>query len=308
MCSIGRQAKVISFLNMKGGVGKTTLTINIGEKLAEKSKVLVIDMDPQFNATQSLLLYRSIKSKEGNLIDDAEELVQQEITSAQYYEQLSNQKKTILQIFEDTNFVELKGEKSLDIEIIPNLYLVPGDLKLSKEIPGDNVGKAGVILDYLTEGNLLERYDYILIDCPPTWSILTHASLVASDYYVIPGKVDFYSSIGIQLLEEMIDKKVKNDSMYKRIGRELHRLGIIFTLVQKNISAERIRKDNLKNRHNNLNFFNSEFGYVPSLPNRVTMINEVKGNGNYTELVNSVDRITTELLQLIEKVEDGHEE
>lgn len=163
------------------------------------------------------------------------------------------------------------------------------------------------MLDYLTEGRLLEKYDYILIDCPPTWSILTHTSLVASDYYVIPGKVDFYSSIGIQLLEEMIDKKVKNDSMYKRIGRELHRLGIIFTLVQKNIRAEEVRKNNLKSRHSNLNFFNSEFGYVPSLPNRVTMINEVKGNGNYTELVNSVDRITAELLQLIGKVEDEHE-
>ncbi|ASS89020.1 ParA family protein [Aeribacillus pallidus] len=53
-------AKVISFINMKGGVAKTTLTINIGEELANRGKkVLIIDMDPQFNATQSLLLHRT---------------------------------------------------------------------------------------------------------------------------------------------------------------------------------------------------------------------------------------------------------
>ena len=58
---MANNCKILSFINMKGGVGKTTLTINIGKKLASLgNKVLIIDMDPQFNATQSLLLRYSI--------------------------------------------------------------------------------------------------------------------------------------------------------------------------------------------------------------------------------------------------------
>ena len=95
--------KVISFINMKGGVGKTTLTVNIGEKLASQGKkVLIIDMDPQFNATQSLLLYNT-RCNQNNPDSNEETVVEQEITSAEYYKQLSDYNKTVSYIGIDKN-------------------------------------------------------------------------------------------------------------------------------------------------------------------------------------------------------------
>lgn len=63
------KGKVISFINMKGGVGKTTLTINVADKLAENgNKILVIDADPQFNATQALLLEKQIQDTDSDVV------------------------------------------------------------------------------------------------------------------------------------------------------------------------------------------------------------------------------------------------
>ena len=199
---------------MKGGVGKTTLTINIGKKLASLgSKVLIIDMDPQFNATQSLLLYKT-RIQESKSEENEEVVVSQEITSSQYYKELSDRNETALQIFESSDVCE---KKILAKEIVDNLYLIPGDLNLSKEISGDTSGKVGAVYNYIEENNILNDFQYVLIDCPPTWSILTHSSLFASDYYIIPSKVDLYSSIGISLLEEQIDKKIRKDRVHEKL-------------------------------------------------------------------------------------------
>lgn len=298
-------AKVISFINMKGGVGKTTLTINIGDKLSKQGKkVLIIDMDPQFNATQSLLLY---KVKEGESVDsqlvessdDAseEKIVNDEIRSTEYYKELSEQKQTVLQMFESSNLAQPRD--SICKKISENLYLIPGDLQLSKEITGDTSNKVGAVYKFLTQNNIINEYNYVLIDCPPTWSILTHSSLVASDYYIIPSKVDLYSSIGIKLLEEQITSKIYTDPMYELSNRELKQLGVVFTLVHRNIKAEEDRMNHLKTKFPNISFFNNNFPHMPSAPTRFTMIEEVKHHSNYSELVNSIEKITAEILSKI---------
>lgn len=296
-----KNAKVISFINMKGGVGKTTLTINIGKKLADKGKdVLIIDMDPQFNATQSLLFYKS-QLKNKIMITDAEELLKQEEKSAEYYKKLSDNQETVLQIFGRTNVVFENKNPSLIKKIEDKLYLIPGDLNLEKEVSGDTVNKASAILDHLDKYDIKNKFDYILIDCPPTWSILTHASLIASDYYIVPSKVDFYSTIGISLLEEQINKKIMNDGLYKRIGRKLEFLGIVFTLVHKTIVGEQGRKAKIRENFNKISFFNTDFPYMPSVPTKFIMLNEAEGNSTYSDLVNSIDKITDEILGKIER-------
>ncbi|KEI87529.1 hypothetical protein N492_11190 [Clostridium botulinum B2 267] len=298
------KAKVISFINMKGGVGKTTLTINVGKKLEEiGNNVLIIDMDPQFNATQSLLLHRTqIKEISGSEVTD-EKLLDQEEKSAEYYKKLSDNKETVLQIFGDTNITSANKNPSLIKQIEKNLYLIPGDLNLSKEVSGDTVNKASAILDHLEKYNILNDFQYILIDCPPTWSILTHSSLIASDYYIVPSKVDFYSTIGISLLEDQINAKIMNDGLYKRIGRKLKFLGIIFTLVHKNIVSEQGRKRKIKESFKEINFFGTDFPYMPSVPTKFIMIDEAKTNSTYSELVNSIEKITTEIVENIERSE-----
>lgn len=301
MCS--NDCKIISFINMKGGVGKTTLTLNIGEKLAHQGKkVLIIDMDPQFNATQSLLLYKTrIQDKCHDSNEEKE--VEQEITSSQYYKELSDKNETALQIFEST---EVCKKNILIKEIIENLYIIPGDLNLSKEISGDTSGKVGAVYNYIDDNNIRDNYNYVLIDCPPTWSILTHSSLFASDYYVIPSKVDLYSSIGISLLEDQIDKKIRKDKVHKNLRGNLKRLGVIFSLVHRNIRAEEGRMNNLKNEFEEIRFFNSIFPHIPSAPTKFIMIDEVKENPNYSELVNAIEKITHELENIL--LEEGDNE
>ena len=300
---MANNCKILSFINMKGGVGKTTLTINIGKKLASLgSKVLIIDMDPQFNATQSLLLYKT-RIQESKSEENEEVVVSQEITSSQYYKELSDRNETALQIFESSDVCE---KKILAKEIVDNLYLIPGDLNLSKEISGDTSGKVGAVYNYIEENNILNDFQYVLIDCPPTWSILTHSSLFASDYYIIPSKVDLYSSIGISLLEEQIDKKIRKDRVHEKLRGNLERLGVVFSLVHRNIKAEEGRMEYLRKQFKDIEFFNNNFPHIPSASTRFIMIDEVKDNAGYSELVNSVEKIAYELVSRLSQ-EDSDE-
>ena len=300
---MANNCKILSFINMKGGVGKTTLTINIGKKLASLgSKVLIIDMDPQFNATQSLLLYKT-RIQESKSEENEEVVVSQEITSSQYYKELSDRNETALQIFESSDVCE---KKILAKEIVDNLYLIPGDLNLSKEISGDTSGKVGAVYNYIEENNILNDFQYVLIDCPPIWSILTHSSLFASDYYIIPSKVDLYSSIGISLLEEQIDKKIRKDRVHEKLRGNLERLGVVFSLVHRNIKAEEGRMEYLRKQFKDIEFFNNNFPHIPSASTRFIMIDEVKDNAGYSELVNSVEKITYELVSRLSQ-EDSDE-
>ncbi|HBE9816197.1 ParA family protein [Clostridioides difficile] len=295
------KATVISFINMKGGVGKTTLTINVGKKLSDLGhKVLIVDMDPQFNATQSLLLYKTQYSC-GNLEDDNEEhIFEQEMKSSEFYKLLSDRKETVLQMFESSCITE--EPTSTIKQIVKNLYLIPGDLRLLKEVSGDNTNKFSTVTKYFKKNNILDEFEYILIDCSPTWSILTHSSLFASDYYVIPSKIDLYSSIGINLLEEQINKKIREEE-YVSKEKEIRRLGIIFTLVNRNIRTEEKIRNNLKNDFSDIEFFENDFPYIPSASTRFIMIDEVKHNSIYSELVNSVEKITEELKTKLQEME-----
>lgn len=281
---------------MKGGVGKTTLTINIGNELAKNYKVLIVDMDPQFNATQSLLFHKTRIAHTESSEPVEEVLVKQEIKSSEDYKILSLNKETVLQLFEKTNIDKPLSNPSLAQKISNNLYLIPGDLKIAKEISGDTANKVGVLVKHFRDNDILRDYDYVLIDCPPTWSILTHSSLFASDYYVIPSKVDLYSSIGIQLLEELINEKLRNDTVYIMTDKKLIRLGVVFTLVHRSVKAEEGRMSYLKEQFKEIDFFTSDFPHMPSVPTKIIMIDEVRGQSNYSELVNSVEKISVELI------------
>ncbi|MFZ4452047.1 ParA family protein [Salibacterium aidingense] len=295
------KGKVISFINMKGGVAKTTLTINIGNELAKQgNKVLIVDMDPQFNATQSLLLHRvrnlQEDSSENNENEAEAETIDQEIKSSQEYEKLSNEKQTVLQFFEPSNVSQPIDNPSLVQEIVQNLYLIPGDLTMAKQISGDTANKVGAVIEHFNKHNITYDYDFVLIDCPPTWSILTHSSLFASDYYIIPSKVDLYSSIGIELLEEQISEKILNDAVFNLTERDLKSLGIIFTLVHRSVKSEEDRMDLLKRNFPDKNFFNSNLPHMPSIPTKFVMFEEGRRNSVYNHLINAIEKITSELL------------
>ncbi|WP_249727585.1 ParA family protein, partial [Bacillus paralicheniformis] len=88
--------------------------------------------------------------------------------------------------------VEPLESPNLIYNIKENLEFIPGDLDLFESLYGDTSGKHNV-LDYHFEAHdFRNNYQYIIIDCPPNWTILTQASLFVSDYYIIPSKVDLF--------------------------------------------------------------------------------------------------------------------
>ncbi|MFT5165625.1 MAG: chromosome partitioning protein [Saprospiraceae bacterium] len=178
--------KIISLLNHKGGVGKTTSAINIGAGLVELGKrALLIDLDPQANLTLSLGIPR--------------------------------QKVTI--------YEALRGEAELE----PYSYkegfdVVTSSLDLSSaEMELINEAGREYILRELFE-TVIEDYDYIIIDCPPSLGLLTLNALTCSDYVYIPLQTEFLALQGLAKIKQIIDK------VRFRLNKKLQIGGVIATM------------------------------------------------------------------------------
>lgn len=213
---------VIAFLNMKGGVCKTSLCKEIAFYLSEKGgkKVLVIDVDPQSNCTQSFFERFHILEKKVLTKDDFDDL------------------PSIQKIF-SPNIGRL-DEAELDeviLELTDNLHIVPGELRTIFMDRETATGAAEQrLLNFIEDNNLKKEYDFILVDCPPTYSFYTTAALLASDLYIIPVTPDAYSLLGVDLLGEVIEHLKSNYKANFQI-HPLDNLGIIFTKIPKNPSS-----------------------------------------------------------------------
>lgn len=208
--------KVISFVNMKGGVGKTTLAVNIADFLTKRNlkKVLLIDVDPQFNATQCLL------------------------NGEDYVEYLNKKGTTVIDIFDygktTTSVVSgISEKKALTYdEIHPystnrGFDLVPSRLDLFRFEMAPGQGTENKLKNYLNHLRKQDEYDICIIDCPPTPSVWMTSALLASDYYLIPSKPDPISMTGLDLLEGIIKERKDN------YGCGCKCAGLILTIVEK---------------------------------------------------------------------------
>lgn len=206
--------KVVSFINMKGGVGKTTLCIGIGEYLANycNKKILFIDLDPQFNTTQTLV-------NEFDLEDEY-------ITN---YSDGTNQ-RTVMRLFETQQTIakrlDLPGPDEVLVHLNENMDLLPGTINLILVETDKDGSKAKKVKKFIQKNSLKDKYDFIFIDCPPTISVYTDAALIASDFYLVPIRIDRYSILGIKLLKQVIDRLDDNEN----IG--IKPLGIVYTMVK----------------------------------------------------------------------------
>lgn len=177
---------VISLLNHKGGVGKTTSAINIGAGLAKLGKrVLLIDLDPQANLTLALGVPR------------------------QPY----------------TIYEALRGESEL----------IPANMKTNLDVVTSHLNLSGAEMELINEAGrelilrelifpLRDKYDYILIDCPPSLGLLTLNALTSSDFVYIPLQTEFLAVQGLTKIKQVIQK------VRMRLNRSLEIGGVIATM------------------------------------------------------------------------------
>lgn len=212
--------QVISFLNMKGGVGKTTLAVNIAYGLAwvHKKNVLVVDADPQFNATQYLLgadnYLQHLESKKGTLHDI-------------FLPKRPGPLRTVPGTAKKINKARMPLSECICAIVSENhrgkLDLIPSTLELW-EIDTSRRGTETRLSSFLKEK--ATGYDYVIVDCPPTISIFMQAAILASDKYVVPIKPDPLSVIGLPLLEHWLEEFADD------FGVRLPSVGLVFTLVR----------------------------------------------------------------------------
>lgn len=193
--------KIIAFSNQKGGIGKTTSAINVAASLAVLGKkVLICDLDPQGNATSGVGV-----SKKGDL--------------PSVYDALIGEKRL------DEVIVETKFE---NLSIAPsNIRLAGAEIELVDEEKRESLFKNLV-------SELRDRYDYIIVDCPPSLGLLTLNALVASDGVIIPMTCEFYALEGLSQLMVTIRQTKKS------YNPELEITGILITMYDKRLNLTRM--------------------------------------------------------------------
>jgi chromosome partitioning protein len=238
---------VIATANMKGGVGKTTLSVNVATCLAKEhgKRVLVLDLDTQISATLSLM----------SPVDFARRRKQRK-TFRYLIDQIINPepqpKHTITEIIQ-SQVCNLQG-----------LDLLPGDIDLYDEfVVSEMLHQQAVTLGekkFETIWNRFERvllakiiepirqeYDFIILDCAPGYNLLTRSALATSNFYILPAKPEPLSVVGIQLLERRIAQLKDSHEQEAKINIQM--LGIVFTMSNANLLTGRYYKQVMQRVH-----------------------------------------------------------
>ncbi|MBE9030141.1 ParA family protein [filamentous cyanobacterium LEGE 11480] len=269
-------AFVIATTNMKGGVGKTTMTVNLAASLAkdQNKRVLIVDLDTQISATLSLMPpgeFAKLRADKRSL----RYLIHRAILSDP---DLFNQARDTICNYRCN---------------VPGLSLLPGDIDLYDEfLVSEMLHRRAVQqgeMDFEAVWNGFERnlvrsilntvhseYDIIILDCAPGYNLITRSALLASDFYLIPARPEPLSLIGIQLLERRIARLKEAHKADPSVNLQM--LGIVFS-VSNNFLTGRYYKQVMKR-------LNDDFSHTKLFNVRIPMdVNVSKAVDSFTPVV-----------------------
>jgi len=232
--------KIVSVINYKGGVGKTTVTSNIAAQLAYSGhRVLLLDMDAQASLTFSLV---SPDYWDDNLRENK--------TIKSWFDRISGGEE-VMPLHDLVHFPAKVNSKlprgkngCLDL-ISSHLGLINVDLELATLLGGANLKQSkinyikvhGKLKDALVDLGQRNNYDIVLVDCPPNFNIVTKNAIVASDQILIPAKPDYLSTLGIEYLQRSVNDLISEfnefgslDESFEPVSPEI--LGVVFTMIQ----------------------------------------------------------------------------
>ncbi len=273
------EKNVISFINMKGGVGKTTLCIGIGEYLAHYHdlKILFIDLDPQFNTTQSLMNEFDLEDK--------------------YMTEYIKNDQTVVKIFNSPAKITEKHKmptvNDIVIELDNNMHVILGTIDLIFQDGNKSASTAKRLSKFIEDNKLRKVYDFIFIDCPPTISLFTDAGLMASDYYLVPNRIDRYSILGIKLLSQVIDRLKYDENL------TIEPFGVIYTMLDK----ETLKTKKLRETFEKIDIVKDLYIFENGTKNVADLRVGLQGNisSKYTKSRSDMEQICQEFIERAER-------
>jgi len=309
----------ISFINYKGGVGKTTLTANLGTELAFRGyKVLLIDLDPQASLTFSLV-FPSVWDKD----------CRESRTIKNWFEALTNNNLSLR--FADLIVQPAKVNKRIkdwggagSVSLVcSHLGLISLDIELAVLVIGANPRQSALNFlqthTHLRSGleSVSDDYDFIFFDCPANFNISTQSGIIASDFYIIPAIPDYLSILGIDQLEIQVKRLIEDYNHYAefledRILINPKRLGVVFTMLslygKSPIAVQKAYIAKVRQKH--IPYFNSfirenktVYGIAPEIGIPVSLQASNKKNNQLVraELENFADEFLKLINQKIRK-------
>lgn len=303
--------QIISVINYKGGVGKTTVTANLAGELAYRGKrVLLLDMDAQASLTFSFVTpdYWDSNLEENKTIKNWFDCISEGISTIPPSQLITRPSKI-------NSFLRREGNGGVVDLISSHLGLINVDLELATLLGGANMTQTKK--NYIkVHGKLraeiqnvaLEEYDVVLIDCPPNFNIVTKNALIASDKILIPAKPDYLSTLGIDYLHRSVEGLVNEFNEYATLDSETEEvspefLGVVFTMIQmysgEPISAQRqyiaqTRRLGVSVMENNFRENKSIFAEAPQ--NGLPVVLNGYSNNTHSEVVSEIERFVDEFI------------